>query len=88
MQQVLISLSSFGAAETRRHGQLYFARLARAAGADGFEVRGELLVDAQRELRAPQLAVAAGLGGAEGREGDQDRWHGIDGRALSAPGES
>lgn len=56
MQQVLISLSSFGAAETRRHGQLYFAQLARAAGADGFEVRGELLVDAQREL--PALADA------------------------------
>jgi sugar phosphate isomerase/epimerase len=56
MQQVLISLSSFGAAETRRHGQLYFARLALAAGADGFEVRGELLVDADREL--PALAEA------------------------------
>jgi sugar phosphate isomerase/epimerase len=56
MQQVLISLSSFGAAETLRHGQLYFARLARAAGADGFEVRGELLLDAQREL--PALAQA------------------------------
>jgi len=56
MQQVLISLSSFGAAETLRHGQLYFAQLARAAGADGFEVRGELLVDAPREL--PALAKA------------------------------
>lgn len=56
MQTVLISLSSFGAAETRRHGQLYFARLAREAAADGFEVRGELLVDAQREL--PALAEA------------------------------
>jgi len=61
MQQVLISLSSFWAAETLRHGQLYFARLARAAGADGFEVRGELLVDAQREL--PALAEA-GAGAA------------------------
>ncbi len=57
MQQVLISLSSFGAAETLRHGQLYFARLSREAGADGFEVRGELLVDAQREL--PELAEAS-----------------------------
>jgi sugar phosphate isomerase/epimerase len=56
MQQVLISLSSFGAAETLRHGQLYFARLAREAGADGFEVRGELLRDAAGEL--PALAEA------------------------------
>jgi sugar phosphate isomerase/epimerase len=56
MQQVLISLSSFGAAQVRHHGQLHFAQLARAAGADGFEVRGELLVDAQREL--PALAEA------------------------------
>lgn len=56
MQQVLISLSSFGAAEVRRHGQLYFARLSREAGADGFEVRGELLVDPAREL--PALAEA------------------------------
>jgi len=57
MQQVLISLSSFGAAEVCRHGQLYFARLAREAGADGFEVRGELLVDAAAEL--PALARLA-----------------------------
>ena len=40
---VLVSLSSFGAAEVRRHGQLLFARLAHDAGADGVEVRGELL---------------------------------------------
>lgn len=40
---VFISLSSFGAAEVGRHGQLWFARLAHAAGADGVEVRGELL---------------------------------------------
>ena len=44
--------SSFGAAEVRRHGQLWFARLARAAGADGVEVRGELLRDAAAELPA------------------------------------
>lgn len=56
MQAVLISLSSFGAAETLRHGQLYFARLAREAGADGFEVRGELLRDPAAEL--PALAEA------------------------------
>ncbi len=54
---VLISLSSFGAAEVRRHGQLWFTRLAQRAGADGVEVRGELLLDAQREL--PALADAA-----------------------------
>ena len=54
---ILISLSSFGAAEVRRHGQLWFMHLARQAGADGVEVRGELLVDAEREL--PELAAAA-----------------------------
>jgi sugar phosphate isomerase/epimerase len=54
---LLISLSSFGAAEVRRHGQLYFAQLGFAAGADGVEVRSELLVDAPQEL--PALAAAA-----------------------------
>ncbi len=49
---VLISLSSFGAAEVRRHGQLWFARLAHEAGADGVEVRGELLAAPEAELRA------------------------------------
>ncbi|WP_414648111.1 sugar phosphate isomerase/epimerase family protein [Castellaniella sp.] len=39
----LISLTSFGASEVRRHGQAWFARLSHAAGADGIEVRGELL---------------------------------------------
>jgi sugar phosphate isomerase/epimerase len=53
---VLISLSSFGAAEVRRHGQLWFARLAVEAGADGVEVRGELLLDAEAEL--PKIAAA------------------------------
>jgi sugar phosphate isomerase/epimerase len=53
---MLISLSSFGAAEVRRHGQLWFTRLAAQAGADGVEVRGELLVDADSEL--PALAEA------------------------------
>lgn len=56
MHRVLISLSSYGAAEVRRHGQLWFARLAHDAGADGVEVRGELLVDAATEL--PELARA------------------------------
>lgn len=54
---ILISLSSFGAAEVRRHGQLWFARLAHAAGADGVEVRGELLTNPAAELAA--LADAA-----------------------------
>jgi sugar phosphate isomerase/epimerase len=44
---ILISLSSFGAAEVLRHGQLWFTRLAAEAGADGVEVRGELLRGSQ-----------------------------------------
>lgn len=56
-QQVLISLSSFGAAEVRRHGQLWFTRLAQQAGADGVEVRSELLVDPGTELPAIARAV-------------------------------
>ena len=62
MQQVLISLSSFGAAEVRRHGQLWFTRLALEAGADGVEVRGELLVRPDTEL--PEIARAAAGHGA------------------------
>ncbi len=57
MHRVLISLSSFGAAEVRRHGQLWFTRLAHAAGADGVEVRGELLTDPAAELAALAQAV-------------------------------
>jgi sugar phosphate isomerase/epimerase len=53
---VLISLSSFGAAEVRRHGQLWFTRLSQAAGAAGVEVRGELLTNPEAEL--PALADA------------------------------
>ncbi len=49
---ILISLTAFGAAEVRRHGQLWFTRLSHEAGADGIEVRSELLVDAARELPA------------------------------------
>ncbi|WP_427914509.1 sugar phosphate isomerase/epimerase family protein [Ramlibacter sp. MMS24-I3-19] len=52
MQQVLISLGAFGAAEVRRHGQQWFSQLAHEAGADGVEVRGELLRDASSELPA------------------------------------
>jgi sugar phosphate isomerase/epimerase len=47
---VLISLSSFGAAEVGRHGQSWATDLAYEAGADGVEVRGELLRDAVTEL--------------------------------------
>ena len=52
---ILVSLTAFGAAEVRRHGQLWFARLSHQASADGIEVRSELLVDAAREL--PALAA-------------------------------
>lgn len=52
MNPVLISLSSFGSSEVKRHGQLWFARLALQAGADGFEVRSELLRDGEAELAA------------------------------------
>ncbi len=53
---ILISLTAFGAAEVRRHGQLWFVRLCHEAGADGVEVRSELLVDADAEL--PDIAQA------------------------------
>lgn len=59
MGEVLISLSSYGAAEVGRHGQLFFAQLARAAGADSAEVRGELLRDPAAEL--PALAGLASV---------------------------
>lgn len=52
MPPVLISLSSFGAAEIGRHGQLWCAQLAKSAGADSVEVRGELLRDPATELPA------------------------------------
>ena len=57
--KVLISLSSFGAAEVGRHGQLWCTELARQAGADGVEVRGELLRDPAAEL--PALAGLAAV---------------------------
>lgn len=47
---ILISLSSFGAAEVRRLGQPWFAHLAAQAGADGIEVRGELMTGGADEL--------------------------------------
>jgi sugar phosphate isomerase/epimerase len=49
---ILISLTAFGAAEVRRHGQHWFSELSLDAGADGVEVRSELLLDPARELPA------------------------------------
>ncbi|MEO7953813.1 MAG: TIM barrel protein [Polaromonas sp.] len=54
---ILISLTAFGAAEVRRHGQLWFTQLSFAAGADGIEVRSELLIDAATEPPAIAQAV-------------------------------
>ena len=63
-RSALVSLTAFGADEVRRHGQLWFARLCRAGGADGIEVRGELLgedaageVDALAALADPAALV-------------------------------
>lgn len=47
---IVISLSSFGAAEVKRHGQAWFANLAKAAGAGGVEIRSELLTKPDEEL--------------------------------------
>lgn len=59
---ILISLSAFGADDVRRLGQRRFAELAAEAGADGFEVRGELLNDPAAELPAlASLAETRGL---------------------------
>jgi sugar phosphate isomerase/epimerase len=86
MQQVLISLSSFGAAEVRRHGQPWFTRLALDAGADGVEVRGELLNDSAAEL--PAIArVAQEHGGSlvfSSPEGLWDAHGALDASALEA----
>jgi sugar phosphate isomerase/epimerase len=60
--EVLISLSAFGADEVRRHGQLWFARLAAQAGADGVEIRSELLTRPDAELDAlAQFGAEASL---------------------------
>lgn len=58
MVPVLISLSSFGTAEVRRHGQRWCTELAEQAGADGSEIRGEMLRDAALELPALQGRAA------------------------------
>lgn len=52
LPDVLVSLTSFGAAEVRRHGQLWFVQLCAQAGANAVEVREELLLDAAQELPA------------------------------------
>lgn len=52
MFSVLISLSSFGAAEVGRHGQAWATGLAYEAGVDSVEVRGELLRSPDAELAA------------------------------------
>ncbi len=70
----LVSLTSFGADEVRRHGQVWFARLARTAGANGVEVRGELLrEDAAGELDA-LAALAAETGLARVYSSPQGMW--------------
>ncbi|NYT59174.1 TIM barrel protein [Alcaligenaceae bacterium] len=51
-QQVFVSLGSFGATEVKRHGQEWFVRLCHEAGADGVEIRGELLTGHDGELDA------------------------------------
>lgn len=82
--RIIVSLSSFGAAEVRRHGQRWFADLCRQAGADGVEVRGELLVQPQREL--PELAALlrdTGMNGVySSPEGLWDAAGGLDEAAL------
>ncbi|MBV6306505.1 sugar phosphate isomerase/epimerase [Candidimonas humi] len=82
--RIIVSLSSFGAAEVRRHGQRWFADLCRQAGADGVEVRGELLMQPQREL--PELAALlrdTGMSGVySSPEGLWDEAGALDGAAL------
>ena len=74
MPSVLISLSSFGTAEVGRHGQLWCTEIARQAGADGCEVRGELLRDVAAELPALQgrAAVYSSPDGLFARNGALD----------------
>lgn len=69
---VLISLSSFGAAEVGRHGQSWATDMAYESGADSVEVRGELLRDAVTELpllkgRAAVYSSPDGLWTVDGR---------------------
>lgn len=71
MFSLLISLSSFGAAQVGRYGQRWCADVAAEAGADGVEVRGELLRDPTAELvalrgRATVYSSPDGLFAADG----------------------
>ena len=50
MTLIVISLSSFGATEVVRHGQAWFANVVKNAGADGVEIRSELLSKPSEEL--------------------------------------
>lgn len=50
MAPIVISLSSFGATEVKRHGQAWFVNVVRNAGADGVEIRSELLSRPNDEL--------------------------------------
>lgn len=50
MAPIVISLSSFGATEVNRHGQAWFVNVVRNAGADGVEIRSELLSRPNDEL--------------------------------------
>jgi sugar phosphate isomerase/epimerase len=47
---IVISLSSFGATEVKKHGQAWFVNLAKNAGAGGVEIRSELLSSPDDEL--------------------------------------
>jgi sugar phosphate isomerase/epimerase len=47
---IVISLSSYGAAEVKRHGQAWFVNLVKGSGAGGVEIRSELLVGHEAEL--------------------------------------
>ena len=64
----LISLTSFGNAEVRRHGQLYFARLSHAAGASGVEVREEIIgiAEVREVFRSSKFGAVAGSMVVEG----------------------
>lgn len=55
--QIIVSLSSFGASEVIRHGQGWFIQLCGEAGADGVEIRGELLQGQGGEINALAAAV-------------------------------
>ena len=50
MAPIVISMSSFGATEVNRHGQAWFINMVRNAGADGVEIRSELLSRPDDEL--------------------------------------